>query len=473
LADALRVAGGFTASADRRRVQIERIIPPAERTAGMGTDRRLIEVASDLFRTGDGPPEPLHAGDVVRVLEIAKRVTGRITLWGNVWTPGSVAFAAGMQLSDALRRAGGLRPDSYLGEVLVVRLRPDSTQEIMRTSLRDTTGATAGDFPLSDGDDITVFSLAQFRPNRYVTIAGAVRKPGQVRYRIGMTLRDLVLLSGGLDESALLTEAEIAHLPENRAAGATAVTVRVPLDSSYLFGGGTSPNYLGPPGIPAPAARAADVLLQPYDAVLILRQPDWDLQRNVEVRGEVRYPGRYTLKSKGERLSDLLARAGGLTPDAYPNGVAFIRKRDTTGRVGIDLPRVLRNPSHIDNLALVDGDSIYIPKFTPVIAVRGAVNSPLGVAYVRGAKIDFYVRSAGGGNNKADIKRAYVVQSNGKVESRNRHMLFWTSIPKPEPGSTVVVPEKDPNEKRDWLAIASAGASILGSLVAIAAIVRR
>jgi protein involved in polysaccharide export with SLBB domain len=153
--------------------------------------------------------------------------------------------------------------------------------------------------------------------------------------------------------------------------------------------------------------------------------------------------------------------------------VVFIRKRNNIGRIGIDLPAVMADPRNVDNLQLVDGDSIFIPKFTPVVVVRGAVNSPVGVAYVRGQNLDYYVRSAGGATAQGDRGRAYVTQPNGKVETSHRNLLLWQSHPQPLPGSTVIVPLKDPNDKRDWLAIATATTSILGSLVAISAIVRR
>ena len=92
-----------------------------------------------------------------------------------------------------------------------------------------------------------------------------------------------------------------------------AETMRVPLDSTFLFERDRDSAYLGPPGLAAPAAGAPTVLLKPYDNVLILRQPDWELQRTVVIAGQVKYPGRYSLRSKTDRLSDLIERVGGLT----------------------------------------------------------------------------------------------------------------------------------------------------------------
>jgi polysaccharide export outer membrane protein len=198
---------------------------------------------------------------------------------------------------------------------------------------------------------------------------------------------------------------------------------------------------------------------------LILRQPNWSLPTTVVISGEVRYPGRYTLKSKSERLSDLIERAGGLTRDAYPAGITFVRKDHDLGRIGVDLPAVLKRTRHRDNLILVDGDSVAIPVFSAVVNVRGAVNSPVAVAYVPGRDLDYYLRAAGGVNRKGSSKHAYVTQPNGKVESRRGRGFLPEAVPAPQPGSAVFVPDKDPNERRDIAALMLQTTQVLGSLL--------
>jgi protein involved in polysaccharide export with SLBB domain len=467
LGDVLRMAGGLTEAADSRQIQIERIIPRTERTAS-GRDRSVIDVPQDAIEATRILP-----GDIVRVFQIARRVANRVVVNGNVWRPGVVALLPGTTLIDALRRAGGLKPDSYLGDIQITRLRPDSTRVMLRATLADTAGGSGEDFSLADGDEVTVFSMTEMRPQRFITVGGAVRRPGiRIPYREGMTLRDAILLAGGLQEGALMTGVEIARLPDKRGAGVTAVPTMVALDSSYLFERAADGHFIAPPGIVVPAAKSPPVQLEPYDVVQVKWQPEWQLQQTVALRGEVNYPGDYALVSKTERLSDIIKRAGGLTSSAYADGVVFIRRRDDVGRVGVDLPAVLRDPGHVDNLRLTDGDSIFIPKFSQVVTVRGATQSQVGVAYVEGANINYYIRSAGGATSKGDVDRAYVTQPNGKVETSRRRFLFSESHPRPQPGSTVFVPVKDPNDRRDWALIATTTTSILGSLVAIAAILR-
>jgi protein involved in polysaccharide export with SLBB domain len=473
LADVLRFAGSFTATASRRRVQIERVLAPTERPLG-GRDRIVIDVASDALATGNGPAYPMLPGDVVRVFPVGSRVRNRIVVKGDVWAPGSQGLSPSMRLSDALRLAGGVKPDVYLGQVLITRLQSDSTRTQLRATLADTLGHVVNDIPLQEDDEITVFSVSEFRPTRYVAVTGAVRKGGQFPYREGMTIRDLVLLAGGLDQSAYLNEAEIARLPTDRAHGATAVTFRVPLDSSYLFERTPDGHYSGPPGLPAARGDAPDVAVKPYDNLLILRQPNWELQHTASLQGEVRFPGKYTLESKTEKLTHLIQRAGGLTAEAYANGVVFYRKERGVGRIGIELPKVLKNPNDLDNLTLQDGDSVFIPRYSSVVNVTGAVNSPVAVTYIPGRGMDYYIRAAGGPGRKADLRRAYVTQPNGKVEAEKSHFLLPDYVPKPGPGSTVFVPERDPNEQPvNFITSAGAIAQILATLVTIVIALRR
>jgi len=378
-----------------------------------------------------------------------------------------------MTVSQALHAAGGVKPDTYLGQVLISRLNSDSTRVQLHATLADTTGRVIGDMPLREDDQIRVFSVSEFRPTRYVAITGAVRNSGQVPYREGMTVRDLVLQAGGLEQSADLREAEVARLPVDRRNGATATTFRVTLDSSYIFERGPDGKYFGPPGLPAASGSAPEVQLRPYDNVLVFRQPNWELQRQAVVSGEVRFPGTYSLTTKTEKISDLIRRAGGLTPEAYADGVTFFRANDKVGRIGIALPDILRNPSARDNLQLQDGDSIFIPRFNAVVNVKGAVNSPVAVTYVPGRSLEYYVSAAGGVTRKGDLRYAYVTQPNGKVEATRGKFIFRDD-PRPRPGSTVFVPERDPNERRiDYLATFGTIAQLAASFVAIAIALKR
>ena len=493
LRDLVEFAGGFDPGAYQSRVQIHRILPPAARAPG-GRARVVIDA-----EPGEGVT--MAPGDSVTVFSIAERTRQFVTVRGHVLVEGRVGFAPGLRLSEAIRLAGGPRPDVFLDRILVTRVREDSSMVQLRSAFVDSTGAVRDDLPLEDQDEVRVFSRATFRDVRYVSIVGGVRRPGRVPFREGMTVRDAILLADGLTEDAYLREAEIARIADRRDPTALAETLRVPLDSTYLFGRDAGGQYAGLPGVPVPASGAPEVPLRPYDNVLVMRQASWDQQRLVHLTGEVRFPGRYALTSRTERIADLVERAGGLTDEAYPGGVEFYRAyaatRRTTDdrqppilggepgvndtlprgfieRVGIDLPRALANARFRDNIILAGGDSVHIPEYNPIVMVEGAVNSPGAVTYTPGKSLDWYVDAAGGYTQLGDPKRAYATQPNGKREGVRRRAILADRQPKPGPGAMVFVPTRviqdQPSSTGSILATA---AQVLGALVTIIVVARR
>jgi polysaccharide export outer membrane protein len=319
-----------------------------------------------------------------------------------------------------------------------------------------------------------------------------------VPYREGMTMRDLVLLAGGVTEDADLREAEIARRSDSPDPGALATTIRVPLDSAALMTAGTD----GVPLTPATggAGGVPDVTLQPYDNVLIMRQTGWELQRLVHLTGQVKHPGRYALKSKTERLRDLLDRAGGLTDQAYPGGIQFYRSysagrrpgddhlpsiagsrnpsdtlpRGFIERVGLDLPKVLKDRKFRDNIILAAGDSIHIPEYNPIVMVEGAVNSPGAVPYTPGKSLDWYVNAAGGYTQVSDKKHAYVTQPNGKRETVTRRVILADGVPKPKSGAVIYVPAKLVQEQPSNVAgVISTVAGLVSALVTLVVVAQQ
>jgi protein involved in polysaccharide export with SLBB domain len=324
---------------------------------------------------------------------------------------------------------------------------------------------------IADGDSVVVDSLPPLKEGFYVAIAGAVNKPGMYPWRPAMTLRDLMLLARGPKVGAYLKEAEVARLPADRSQGQLAQTVRVPMDSTYLFDRDSMGRYVGPPGLPVPRSGAPEATLQPYDNVLILKQPDFNLQRTVVVAGEVRFPGTYSLISKTDRLIDVINRAGGLTPQAYAEGIRFVRSVDYVGRINVQLDRALRDTASRYNIILQPGDSIDIPEYQPSVKVTGAVNSPGSVLWDRGQDLDYYLSAAGGPSYRADKGRVSVRYANGEVRTRHKTFVF-SSTPTPKPGSEVFVPVRDTLQRTNYVALVGGVAQILGSMIAILSIIR-
>ncbi len=466
LRDLIEFAGGFAPAAYQTRVRIHRILAPESRSGSRA--RVVVDVAPEEMAGGTAPAVPMSAGDSVTVLSVADRLRGYVTVSGNVWVEGEVGFRPGMKLSEAIKLAGGPKPDVYLDRILVSRTNDDSSRIQLRSSFADTTGRVRSDLTLQELDEIRVFSRSAFLPTRYVTVTGAVQRPGRMPFREGMTMRDLVLLAEGVTEDADLREAEIARRTQTADPGSLAQTIRVRLDSTALASGGTDGIPLAPPHAGG-AAGVPDVALQPYDNVLIMRRPGWETQRLVYLTGQVKHPGRYALRTKTERLRDLVTRAGGLTGEAYAGGIQFYRtyergfqpsdeqpprldqppeiSRDTlprgyNERVGIDLPQVLKDADARDNVILAGGDSIHIPEYNPIILVQGAVNSPGAVPYTPGKSLDWYVDAAGGYTQLSDNRHSYVTQANGKREGVKRRAILADRVPRPEPGAVVFVPPK-------------------------------
>jgi protein involved in polysaccharide export with SLBB domain len=474
LAELIRMAGGLLPEAYTGRAQVERILPPGQRQPG-GRDRTVMDVDLQAALSPGAPVVRLEADDRVRVFGVARAVRNRVTIRGSVWRPGTYELEPGMTFAQLVGRAGGLKTDTYMGRAHLVRTMPDSTRRLIPVDLlalglepvENPGSAAPTPVPsppaalgpaLEEFDEVTVYSAADFRPSRQITVYGSVQRPGVFEFQDSMTLRDAVILAGGLRDEAYLLEAEVARLPAERANGELVRVIRVPLDSTYV---------LDPTGyLPRPTgARAGDLVMQPYDNVFVRRVPGWELQRYVVVSGEVRFPGRYALVRRDERLRDVIERAGGLTPDGYVRGAQFHRAEGRAGRVGIDLERVMRDADFRDNLILFSGDSLHVPLYQPVVTVEGAVNSPVAVAYVPRRGTGYYIDRAGGFARRADKGRTYVVQPNGAVERANA---------RPEPGARVVVPQIPMDERRtDWGQLLASVASVLTSALTVILVVQR
>ena len=466
---ALYAAGGVTDRSDMRQVQVRR----------GGTPVDTLDLYDYLLRGDTRRDVRLETGDVVFVP--AHGMRAQVT--GAVSRPAIYAVKPGETLADLLHAAGGFRPEAALKRVTIFRYLPPAmrSQPLMARATVDVTltpagaeDASVGDVAvpvvaLADGDSVVVDSLPPLAGQYTVGIAGMVNRPGRFPWHEGMTLRDLMLLGRGPRVGADLKEAEIARLPTDRSAGQLATTIRVPLDSTYLIDRDSLGRFIGPPGLPFPASGTPEVSLQPFDNVLVLRQPDFDFQRTVAVSGEVRYPGVYSLRNKNDRLSGVIARAGGLTSQAYPDGIQFVRLQNGVGRINVDLMQALRDTAGSADLVLQPGDSISIPEYQPSVKMSGAVNSPGSVLWRRGADLNYYLSAAGGFAQRADKGAVSVRFANGEVRTRG-HGLFHGD-PKPGPGSEVFVPAEDPTaHKTDYVALFGAIAQILASAVTIAVV---
>jgi polysaccharide biosynthesis/export protein len=480
---ALYAAGGVTMRANLRDIAIRRL------------DKIIahLDLYDYLLHGNKHDDIRLETGDIVYVPLHGTRAQ----VVGAVLRPAIYELKPGESLLDVLRAAGGFRQDAALQHVTVHRILPaavrgtgpfpravvDVPLPVATTDTRDPPGTAPDErvngvfvpaLPLEGGDSIVVDSVAPLDSSYFVAIAGAINKPGRFPWREGMTLRDLVRVSGGPKVEAYLKEAEIARMPTDRTKGQLAQTVRVPLDSTYLMGRDTVGRYIGPPGPAVTARGTPEVPLQPFDNVLILRQPDFSLPRTVYVVGQAQYPGTYTLTAGNERLADIVDRAGGLTPLAYAGGVRFVRVLGNVGRINVDLPRALKDRDSRSNIILQSGDSIEIPEYKPSVQVAGAVNAPGSVLWERGKDLNYYLNAAGGPSWRADKGKVSVRYANGEVQTRHRTLGIFRSDPTPGPGAEVLVPVRDTTAHgADALAVFGAIAQMITAAATVIIVSRR
>ena len=467
--NALYAADGPTDLASLRGVQLRR------------RDGETVTV--DLYRyllEGDASQdEILEQGDIVFVPLREQHVS----LVGAVSRPAKYEPAPGEDLLDMLRAAGGFAPEARRSRITIHRVLEPAERgpgitdraavDLALASSQDPEnpryvgGVIVPPVTLQHGDSIVVDSVPELADGYYVTVRGRVQSPGRFPWRDGMTLRDVIELARGPSVGADLRYAEVARLPDDRAGGELAELMEVPLDSSFLDLGDGEEDFRGPRGIAFPPPGTAPTFeLEPFDQVTVLLQPDFQLQREVAITGEVPVPGRYTLQSKDDRLTDLVERAGGLLPTAYPDGAQLYRTERELGRVDVDLPTALADVTSRDNIVLEPGDSLHIPVYSPTVVVQGAVNSPATVLYREGEGLDYYIENAGGFRNDADEGRTAVRYANGRAQLRDK-FLFWSSYPTPGPGSVVTVPTEDPSNRIDWRGVITDLVAIAGSITTV------
>ncbi len=443
LADLVSMAGGLTARTNRERAHVVRVLLPEER-GGRTDDEIVVDV--DLTPALSGEPAfPLRDRDDVAFLPIVGERRNYVVLSGDVWKPGTYELREGMRAADLLTAAGGPRPDAFLDRAILVRTRQDQTRAtIPFDPERSLAGDPSQNFPLAERDEITLFSIWDLRDKASVSIHGAVRKPGRYEMTEGMTLGDLLLGAGGFQEYAHTADVEVSRVdPGDADTSRIAQSFRVEVGADFPRGGAL-------PGF----------LLQNHDQVFVRVQPLWQLQHNVVVEGEVRFPGSYTLLRPDERLADVIARSGGLLSTAYVEGFQLERAADSVGTVSVDLRRALEKRGSADDLTLLEGDVLRVPKRPTTVRVSGAVGLPTSLVYREGAGIGHYIDDAGGYLDTAKRGQVTVVSSTGRAAKVRR---FWFD-PKPEPGSVIHVPAKTPEEGIDWGGTIKDVTAILASL---------
>ena len=297
LEDLIRFAGGFLSNA----------------YANIGTVMRTTESemkVENIDRSGFGTFNPKD-GDSFIFGELLDRYENRVQISGALIRPGVFALEPGMGVNALIKRAEGLRDDAFMNRATLYRTRPDFSLEIVTVDIGAVVRGEAPDIALQREDVLNIPSIYDLREEFYVLISGEVNRPGAFAFGENMKVADLVMRAGGFKESATPSQIEIARRVKDDISGKLAEIFHIDISKDLKITG-----------------ENADMILKPFDHVIIRRSPGFQRERLVRVEGEVFYPGEYAISNANERISDLLKRAGGLNQFAYPKGASLIRRNE-------------------------------------------------------------------------------------------------------------------------------------------------
>lgn len=398
-------------------------------------------------------------GDSVAVGEVIRQYANRVTVEGAVWRPGEYELNDSLTtLKELIKKAEGIRGDALMSRTQIVRLNDDYTFSVESVDLQGLLNGIVADVKLKPEDLVRIPSVNSLKEGYTIDVKGEVNTPQTLLYRDNMTIEDAILMANGLKESASLARIEVARRVKNP--NSTEPSDRI----AELF-------QFNIPADLGLSPETAAFTLQPFDEVYIRRSPGYSEQNSVFAEGEFLFDGEYVLSTNNDRLSDLVAKAGGLTPEAYIKG-AYLKRQLSEERltrqetlfdlsergkaatgdtimmkrmkvgdyypIAIDLTAALKDPSGLENLVLEDGDKLVVPKFNNTVTISGAVLYPCTVTFVKGQKIRDYIARGGGYAARAK-KRPFVIYANGLPDAKRGGR--W---PKIEPGCEIVVPSKPP-----------------------------
>lgn len=468
LADLIKYSGGFVGDAYRDEAGLVR------KTGGYD---KVFTLASDNFKNfilDDGDQVTIHAG--LNLYE------NRVEVQGAVYRSGYYEIGKDIKtVKDLIEKAGGLKDDAFLSRAILTREKADLTIENLSINLSSLLKGTVSDIVLRKNDVLFVATNAVVMDLGNFAIYGNVANPGSYKYADNTTIEDLIIRAGGLLGSASTAKVDVAR----RIVDPMSTESQSVIAETFTF---SIKDGLIVDGV-------SNFALMPYDQVYVRRSPGYIEQRNIVLQGEVLFPGTYALKEKTERISDIIARAGNLTPHAYSQGAKLVREKsqreienqrkslkmlsesggkdsissdlmeiDKYYTIGIELDKAIANPRSEYDLVLQPGDMLQIPEYDNTVKINGSVMYPNTVLYKKGEKVSYYIDQAGGYNDVAQKKRAYIVYMNGtvaKVKGSSKDAI--------QPGCEIVVPTKEQKQKMTLAETISIGTSItsMASVVAL------
>lgn len=426
----------------------------------------------------------LKPEDVLQIFyqgRFADKATVRVT--GAVRVPSEFPFDEQntLNVNDAITLAGGLKPEAFDDAFIIRRDSLTRYQNgYLRINVREAMNNpnSPENIPLQPFDEIQVFSSRVFTDSFTVQVQGAVRQPGTYLYDKSLSLKDALTLAGGLRLEAATNRIDIFRvlIQDNQPTQTVVATVEIDRDLNTL-------NYDG-----------GELPLEPFDIIVVRQVPDFEILQPVIIQGEVKYPGTYALIADNERVSDIIDRSGGLTPEAFPEGATLYRIQDSIGYIVMDLKEVLRNENSRSNFILKEGDIIYIPKQKDLVTIIGStrakelypdklVRDGVNVAYHAGKNAKYYIdRYAAGIGEDGKASLVTVEHPNGRIE-RTRNFGLFKIYPSVQKGSVIKVgrkPERpedneqlDPEDRVNWGEVVANSIAQATSILSLILLVQR
>ncbi|MBQ8601560.1 MAG: SLBB domain-containing protein [Bacteroides sp.] len=429
----------------------------------------------------------LMDGDVLSVSAMLDRYENRIEIKGAVYRPGIYQYSGQLNtVRQLVQKAEGLKGDAFMNRAVLHREREDLTLEVIPVNIKGVMDGNIPDIALQRNDILYIPSIHDLQDIGIISVYGEVARPGSFPYAENTTIEDIIIQAGGLKESASTVRIDISRRIKN-SKGTTTTDI---IGEMFTFSLKDGFVIDGEPGFE----------LKPYDQIFVRKSPAYQEQINVGVSGEVMYSGTYALTHKSERVSDLVMKAGGVTPYAYIKGAKISRRINTEERhrmnavlsiarttadkdsiditklelgdiyyVGIDLEAALKNPGSNADIVLREGDQLIVPEYNNTVRISGEVMYPNTVSYVEGKKLSYYIEQAGDYSQSAKKKRAFIVYMNGQVKKANRYSSNLI-----EPGCEIIVPTKQKNsfQLQNMLSIATTSASLATMIASIANILK-
>lgn len=461
LSTLLNYAGGFSSDAYTRSLRVVR------QNGEEYEINTVKEIDYSVYR--------MRNGDVVTAEAILNRFTNKLEIRGAVYRPGIYQLSGQLNtVRELVDEANGLMGDAFTNRAVLQREREDLTSEVISVDIRGILAGTSPDIPLQKNDILYIPSIHDLEDRGDVAIFGEVAKPDSYPFSDNMTLEDLIIRAGGLREAASTVRVDVSR------------RIKDPKSTDYTDSIGQTFTFALKDGFVIDGQQG--FVLQPYDQVFVRRSPGYQAQQNVQVTGEVLFGGTYALTNREERLSDVIRKAGGATPNAYLRGAKLTRvaneaekkrmreviqlmdrqfgeammdslgiKVDSTFTVGIELDKAVANPGSEYDLVLREGDVINVPKLNNTVKINGAVMMPNTVGYLKGKDVDYYLDQAGGYALNAKKSKKFVIYMNGQVAR-----IKGSDKTKIEPGCEIIVPTK--KDKKTNIGEILGYASSFGSL---------